>query len=148
MFPSKEIIERIRKEYPSGCRIVLDKMDDPQAPPVGTQGTVQFVDDAGTIWVAWDKRCGLGIAYGVDSCHKISNEDEAKTTVEWYGKHQPKTNAICPRCGELMPGKTTTHALSRWADIFVCDLCGGIEALEKAGIVPTRPLLEWSIIRS
>lgn len=147
-FPRREDVAALRAEYPTGCRVVLDRMDDLQAPPVGTQGAVRGVDDAGSILVAWDNGGSLNVAYGVDACHRLRTEEEAKVTIDWYGKRQPKTNAICPRCGELMPGKITTHAMSRWANIFVCDLCGGIEALEKAGIVPTRPLLEWSIIGS
>lgn len=31
-FPSKETVERIRKEYPVGTRVELVQMDDPQAP--------------------------------------------------------------------------------------------------------------------
>ena len=38
--PSKEIIERLREDFPVGCRVELLKMDDDQAPPVGTLGTV------------------------------------------------------------------------------------------------------------
>ena len=38
-FPSKEIVDRVRKEYPAGTRVELIKMDDAQAPPVGTKGT-------------------------------------------------------------------------------------------------------------
>ena len=44
-FPSKETVKRIRKEYPTGTRVELVRMDDPQAPPVGTRGTVRGVDD-------------------------------------------------------------------------------------------------------
>lgn len=32
MFPSKEIVEAIRKEYPIGTRVELVHMDDFQAP--------------------------------------------------------------------------------------------------------------------
>ena len=28
-FPSRETVDRLRREYPVGCRIVLDEMDDP-----------------------------------------------------------------------------------------------------------------------
>ena len=72
-FPSKEIVERIRKEYPVGTRVELVQMDDPQAPPVGTKGTVRGVDDIGSIMVAWDNGCGLSVAYGEDICCNIHN---------------------------------------------------------------------------
>lgn len=39
-FPNKEIVERVRREYPVGTRVELLQMDDVQAPPVGTLGTV------------------------------------------------------------------------------------------------------------
>ena len=37
-FPSREIVERIRREYPAGTRVELVRMDDVQAPPAGTKG--------------------------------------------------------------------------------------------------------------
>ena len=46
-------------------------MDDPQAPPVGTKGTVRGVDDIGGIMVTWDNGCGLSVAYGEDICRKL-----------------------------------------------------------------------------
>ncbi len=46
-------------------------MDDVQAPPVGTHGTVTGVDDLGTIMVDWDNGSKLGIALGEDICKKI-----------------------------------------------------------------------------
>lgn len=70
-FPSKETDERIRKEYPVGSRVELVQMDDPQAPPVGTTGTVRGVDDIGSIMVAWDNGSGLSVAYGEDICRKL-----------------------------------------------------------------------------
>ena len=44
-FPSREIVESIRREYPAGTRVELVQMDDVQAPPAGTKGTVKGVDD-------------------------------------------------------------------------------------------------------
>ena len=67
-FPSKEVVKRIRKEFPSGTRVELLRMDDPQAPPIGTQGTVLGVDDIGSIMVAWDNGSGLSVAFGEDLC--------------------------------------------------------------------------------
>ena len=71
-FPPKEIVERLRREFPTGTRVQLVKMDDVQAPPVGTLGTVQGVDDIGSILVAWDTGSGLSIAYGEDLCRKVA----------------------------------------------------------------------------
>ena len=71
MFPKKERVERIRKEYPKGTRVRLIKMDDMQAPPLGTEGTVIGVDDTGSIMVAWDNGSSLNVIYNVDKCIKI-----------------------------------------------------------------------------
>ena len=49
-------------------------MDDPQAPPVGTKGTVRGVDDIGSIMVAWDNDCGLSVAYGEDICQRCDHD--------------------------------------------------------------------------
>ena len=70
-FPKKEIIDNIKKMYPEGTRVELIDMDDKQAPPVGTRGTVISVDDIGTIHVQWDNGSSLGIAFRKDSCKKI-----------------------------------------------------------------------------
>ena len=71
---SHEIVERLRKQYPAGCRVELLEMNDTQAPPVGTLGTVIGVDDIGSIMVRWDNGCGLSVAYGEDRCRRISHE--------------------------------------------------------------------------
>lgn len=49
-----------------GARVRLVSMDDMQAPPAGTEGTVQYVDDAGTIHVQWDTGGSLGLVPGED----------------------------------------------------------------------------------
>lgn len=49
-FPSREIVECVRREYPTGTRVELIRMDDPQAPPTGTRGTVTGVDDTPPLW--------------------------------------------------------------------------------------------------
>jgi hypothetical protein len=38
----------LRKTYPAGTRVELVQMDDVQAPPAGTKGTVIGVDDTGS----------------------------------------------------------------------------------------------------
>lgn len=68
---SREALQTLRERYPAGTRVELVQMDDTQAPPVGTKGTVRGVDDMGSIMVAWDNSCGLSVAYGVDVCRKV-----------------------------------------------------------------------------
>ena len=70
-FPSKEEVNRIKQNYQTGDRVELVFMDDSQAPPIGTKGTVRFVDDAGTIHVSWDTGSSLGVTYPEDKCKKI-----------------------------------------------------------------------------
>ena len=65
-FPSRDVVERLRTEYPKGTRVELVRMDDPQAPPVGTEGTVTGVDDTGSLLVDWDNGSGLNVVYGED----------------------------------------------------------------------------------
>ena len=72
--PSKEVIERLREQYPEGSRVELIRMDDPQAPPAGTKGTVQGVDDIGSIMVSWDTGSSLSVAYGEDECRILVGE--------------------------------------------------------------------------
>lgn len=69
--PSREIVNQLRNEYPAGTRVELTSMDDVQAPPIGTLGAVQGVDNMGSIMVHWDNRSTLSLVYGVDSCEKI-----------------------------------------------------------------------------
>ena len=66
----RETVERLRRNYPAGCRVELLHMDDIQAPPIGTKGTVIGVDDIGSIMVRWDNGSGLSVAYGEDSCRR------------------------------------------------------------------------------
>ena len=105
----KEVLADLRKRYPAGCRVVLEKMDDVQAPPVGTKGTVRCVDDIGSIGIAWDNGCGLSAAYGEDIVRRI-----------------------CPKCGKTLKGYP---ALSRTDNkTEICSDCGILEALDCAGI--------------
>ena len=69
-FPSKESVEGIRRQFPVGCRVELLRMDDVQAPPIGTKGTVTGVDDTASILVNWDNGSGLNVVYGQDICRR------------------------------------------------------------------------------
>ena len=73
-FPSRDIVEKVKKEYPVGTRVELVKMDDLQAPAIGTKGTVKGVDDTASIIVSWDNGSSLNVVYGEDKCRKITEE--------------------------------------------------------------------------
>jgi len=70
-FPSRQTVERIKDNYPAGCRVELVQMNDAYAPPIGTKGTVIGVDDIASIMVKWDNGNSLSVAYGEDICRKI-----------------------------------------------------------------------------
>ena len=71
-------LEMIRKNYPVGARVELIHMEDPYNKKLvpGCKGTVQAVDDIGTIHVAWDCGSSLGVVYGEDSCRVIKESAE------------------------------------------------------------------------
>jgi hypothetical protein len=66
-----EILASLRERFPQGTRVELLRMDDLQAPPAGTMGTVIWVDDSGSIMVRWDTGGSLNVLYGVDECRKV-----------------------------------------------------------------------------
>ena len=69
-FPNKETVELVR-------------MEDVQAPPVGTKGTVLGVDDTGSLLMRWDAGSGLNVVYGEDIVKKL-----ATVTTVCYGEKQ------------------------------------------------------------
>ena len=68
---NREHILELKKEYPSKTKIRLIHMNDYQAPPADTIGTVTSIDDMGTIHVSWENGSSLGLISGEDSFEKI-----------------------------------------------------------------------------
>ena len=81
-FITKEVLQRLREEYPIGARVELTRMNDPYNRVLlsGDRGTVMAVDDIGTIHVAWDCGSSLGVVYGEDACRRLDY-----VTVTCYG---------------------------------------------------------------
>lgn len=71
LFANSEQVKRLRLRYPAGTRVELIEMDDAQAPPIGTLGTVTGVDDTGSLLVDWDNGSHLNVIYGVDRVKKL-----------------------------------------------------------------------------
>ena len=60
-------LEFLRRQFPRGSRIRLTEMVDEQWPvEPGSRGTLEYIDDVGTIHVRWDNGRGLGIVPGAD----------------------------------------------------------------------------------
>lgn len=68
---SRDKLKKLREYFPKGTRVKLVKMNDPQAPPAGTLGTVESVDDIGSLVVRWDNGSGLRVVYGEDKVEKV-----------------------------------------------------------------------------
>lgn len=67
-----EVLARLREQYPAGCTVVLDHMNDPyREMPTGLTGKVIHVDDAGGIHVTWSNGSTLAAIYGIDRIHRI-----------------------------------------------------------------------------
>ena len=83
--PTKEQVAYIRQQYPVGTRITLNHMEDPQAPPPGTKGTVSYVDDMGLIGVEWDNGSALSLVPGEDSFSKdaVPEKTKPKRSRDW-----------------------------------------------------------------
>lgn len=71
-FPSKETIDRLRRQYPSGTLVELVQMNDPYSKlKPGIKGTVDIVDNTGTIFCTWETDSTLGVVYGEDLIKKL-----------------------------------------------------------------------------
>lgn len=66
-------LEALRKQYLNGTRVELLQMDDIQAPPLGTKGTVYGIDDTGSLLVRWDNGSGLSVILGEDVVRKVGD---------------------------------------------------------------------------
>lgn len=65
---TEEQLNTLRLAFPVGSRVQLLKMEDVQAPPVGTEGTVRGIDSTGSIMVSWDTGSSLNVLYDTDLC--------------------------------------------------------------------------------
>ncbi len=66
------LVAQIKKDYPSGTKVVLDEMNDPYTKmPTGLKGEVSHVDDIGTVHVKWENGSSLGVVLSEDRIHKL-----------------------------------------------------------------------------
>lgn len=79
------LANHLKTKYPKGTRIMLIEMgDDPRPIPPHTKGTIEFVDDMGTLHCTFDNGRILGIVPAEDSFRKLTQEEI-----------EEENNAIC-----------------------------------------------------
>ncbi|MCC3172166.1 DUF4314 domain-containing protein [Streptococcus sanguinis] len=70
---NKKFVDLLKRRYPAGTRVRLLKMEDPNPVPVGMLGTVEDVDDIGSLIVQWDNGRQLHVLHGIDEVEKIDS---------------------------------------------------------------------------
>ena len=105
----ENVVKALKAKYPKGTRVILVVMDDVQAPPVGTEGTVEDVDDIGSLCVRWDNGSSLHVIYGVDKVDIVQKK--------------------CPKCGRYYSGHSALSRIDNLTEI--CPRCGTTEALDS-----------------
>ena len=117
-----------------GCRLVVDEMNDPSPLAPGSQGMFEGLDGAGDLMMSWDCGSHLKLIPSVDEWHTVDTDEEIKTSLAHLREEQEKIGRdeefVCPRCGKKSSFRT--RAVSRIADISVCEGCGTIEAIIQA----------------
>lgn len=99
--------KRYKGQYPNGARLELISMEDPQAVPPGTRGTVQFVDDVGSIHMNWDNGRTLALVPKEDSFRKLTEQEI-----------EQEQNAMCVEetTDELADEQSDGPVMSMWGD--------------------------------
>lgn len=66
--------------------------------------------------------------------------------IDVFSYKQKHVWCCCPRCGcDRMNRDVARNAVSRRADIMVCDICGGVEAVEDATVIQPLPVNKWEL---
>ena len=78
---------------------------------------------------------------------EVEATTEAKEKVDAFAQLQTDGLHFCPRCGNMtIKDQLHTNAMSRHANVYICDACGMDEALRDWHHNPL-PLMEWVIAK-
>ena len=78
----------------------------------------------------------------------MMTDEAAKTMIERLKHLQEKKIPFpCPRCGHdrMDSQNPVRNALSRYADVYICDECGTEEAMADFGGMKPLPFSQWSM---
>lgn len=107
--------KRYKEQYPEGTRIELLSMNDSQAVPPGTRGTVNHVDDLGSIHMNWDNGRTLSICPQEDSFRKLTEQEVAEEQLEKRSKIVGKSTSLTTDSGYgCFEGYTTSNRWNGW----------------------------------
>ena len=112
---ARRLAEDIRQIYPAGTRIVLLSMDDPQAVPVGTRGTVKNIDDMAHIDMEWDNGRTLSLVPLVDGFRKLTEQELEEERMVKRSRIVGKSTSLTTDSGYgCFEGYTTSNKWNGW----------------------------------
>ena len=78
-FLSTNEYQKLKKKFPVNARVRCLQMNDPYHPvPAGTEGTVNYVGNTGTVFVNWDNGSTLGLVIGEDSFEIVKEKNRKR----------------------------------------------------------------------
>jgi len=84
---NRNLVERVRQQYPVGTRIRLDSLcNDEKDMPTGLCGTVVGVDDHPALLMQWGNGRTLSLLYGKNSFCILEQTPEEVINIELYKK--------------------------------------------------------------
>ena len=73
---NRHMAEQYRKTHPPGTRIVLlDTSETLQPVPIGTRGTIKYIDDQSQLHMKWDNGRTLAVVPEEDTFRKLTEEE-------------------------------------------------------------------------
>lgn len=78
----------------------------------------------------------------------LAEQKKASEIILAFAADQENRPRRCPRCGKLAMDPESIHrnALSRYADVMICDACGTDEAMRDF-FGKDLPISEWHIVK-
>lgn len=112
---------------------------------IGKRNMLVYEEGHGTVLLTE----GVHFTIGGKTMYPKMNDEELVKIIERFAEIQREGFFPCPRCGRYRMDRTDPirNALSRHAEIQVCDPCGTEEAILDFTGSP-MPLKDWAIARS
>lgn len=107
-------------------------------------GLYQTISGGGDTWIA-----GTVTALDLQKFERRKKDMNIHYIIRTFAAKQPTGHFPCPCCGRdsMDTRSALRNALSRRADIYVCNRCGVEEALEDAMGAKEKPMQGWFIAR-